>query len=102
MILRMSNAVCWDVSRPIDKSSDSVRITRWMIVTELYTQAALAEMSAVLMEAADGSRQARIPAVTLRHCLRHRVYPLSVCECLVVKNFPRFCDAKYSYFSTCV
>lgn len=96
-----SQTVCWNVGRLIDKRSNSVEITRWATVSELDTWTAASKMSAVFMEAADRSSQARIPPVAFWHCLCHCVYPLRVCECLVIKNFPRCCYAKNSHLGTC-
>lgn len=100
--LDISNAVGWHTGRPVDEGSDSVRITRWMIITELDSWAAVTKMGTVFMETADRPCEASIPAVTLRHCLRYCVYPLGIGECLIIQDFPWFCNAKNSYLSTCI
>lgn len=97
-----SNAIGWHTGRPVDEGFDGVGITRKMIVTELDSWAAIAEMCTVFMEAADRPCEASIPAVTLRHCLRHCVYPLGIGECLIIQDFPGFCNAKNSYLGTCI
>lgn len=57
-------------------------------------------MGTVFMETADRPCEASIPAVTLWHCLRYCVYPLGIGECLIIQDFPWFCNAKNSYLST--
>lgn len=71
-----------------------------MVIAKFNASSATPEMSAMLMETADRTRKASIPAITLGHCLCNFVYPLGVCKCLVVDNFTRFCDAKNRNFST--
>lgn len=62
-IQNLSNAVCWHAAWSIDERSDSVRVTRWMIVTEFHSRAIGAKMGAVFMKTADRPSKACIPTV---------------------------------------
>ncbi len=80
----ISNAVSWHTGGSIDKGSDSMRITWRVTIAELDSWAPITKMGTVFMETADRPCKACIPAVTLRHCLSHCVYPLSIGECLII------------------
>lgn len=85
----------------VEERLDGVRTTRWAVVSELDARMRVSPFSAAIMEAADGSRQARLPPIALGHGLRYRIDAFRVGERLIIENLAGFSYAKNSNLSTC-
>lgn len=98
-IQQISATVQRNIGRLVQESLDVVRVPWLFVVSELDPRVCIAPPGAMVVEAADGPRQARVPPVALRHRLRDTVDALGVCECLVVDDLAGFRNAQNSNLS---
>lgn len=76
-------------------------MARRAVVSELDARMRVSPFSTAIMEAADGSRQARLPPIALGHGLRYRIDAFRVGERLIIENLAGFGYAKNGNLSTC-